>query len=194
MKSLSVKVPFAGEAVSVFKSACDFVIHSESAEQKLTKVTDEDYKFSESITLGVFRLLLDGNLTLVDKDLENLVSLMTLTSKDRGGKGKLDAKFKLFIAEDSDEIVCEAEVEAKGMLARVELPIEIVLSEKLTELMQLAVASAEETVVTEVEIRDLIQEDQVEEASKPLWVFILQLPAALLSLPLNLFRKLAFAF
>jgi len=138
---------------------------------------------------------------------------MTLTSKDRGGKGKLDAKIRLYIEEN--ELACDAEVTPKGMLTRVELPIEKVFSDKIVNILELAMTDSSSHVVIDDYAQEPIKLASVESESvedldiealsklvsssalrkddssnKPIWVVLLQLPINILTWPINLLRKL----
>lgn len=215
MIDLLVKVPFAGEALSVFKSTCDYITHGDFAPDSFEKVSDEEVKFSESLTVGVFRLLLDGNCVFVDKDFDNLATLMTVSSKDRGGKGRIDAKVKFFVSDAGDELICESQLSAKGMLARVELPFKDVFEQKIEKILTQAISESSDTIVIDdfADVRSIpmiLHDDEVvenideqvlskivesgnlrgETNKKPVWVYILQLPANLLLLPFNLLRRL----
>lgn len=148
MTSFSVRVPFAGEAVSVFKTVSDLFTYGDFAPEKITRINDDTTSFSYPVTLGVFRLLLDGQCVLVDRDYDNQVSLMTMTSRDRGGKGKLDGTIRLSLNDTASQhfVECDCDVTAKGMLARVELPIESVLSSKIENVLTRIISDSQKTI------------------------------------------------
>ncbi len=221
MTSFTVNVPFEGQALSVYKALTDMFSHEIFSGEKVTQVSDDTITFSNNLTLGVFRLLLDGKCVTADQDFENRVTLMKLESKDRGGKGKLDANIRLSVLDLSPrcEIICECEVLVKGMLARVELPIEKVLSSNIDTLMNKILKENQSIIViddlrdfdvvekeVQPEVVDLVDKDtlsalfesgnirtsesRLAEETRPLWVKILKFPIDCILWPVNFIRDI----
>ncbi len=203
MTSFKVSIPFAGEAVSVFKSVTDLFSYGDFGNEKVTIVSDDTTSFTFPVTFGVFRLLLDGNCIVADRDFDSHVSLMSVTSRDRGGKGKMDARIRLFLDEtiDSSNVICECDVTTKGMLARVSLPIEDVMSTKIETALKKVIeesgnavridglASAVMSMDSEVS-PIVIAAEPIESDAKPFWVVVLQFPATMLSYPITVIRSM----
>ncbi len=153
--SFSVRIPFAGEAVSVFKTVSDLFSYSDPDSTKITRLSDDTVALSLPLTVGVFRLLLDGQCEIVDRDFDNQVSLMVVTAKDRGGKGKLDARVRLSLEESkffgpsngSCLVLCECDVTMKGMLTRVPFPLADVMSSKIEAVLAKIINESEKAIV-----------------------------------------------
>lgn len=210
MTSFSIRIPFVGEAPAVFKTVSDVFSYFDFSGEKLTQTSDDTASFSMPITFGVFRLLLDGTIQIADRDLENHVSLLTLTSRDRGGKGKLDSQIRITLdwAEQAQAILCNCEVSSKGMISRVNLPIEDVVRPQIENLISKAIKECEANYVApefidealirsedqEVEVLIPIHElDKDEETlGQPLWVVLLKLPSMIISYPIQLIRRIFF--
>ncbi len=139
MTSFSVRIPFAGEAVSVFKTVSDLFSYTDPDSDKIIRLSDDTVAFALPMKTGIFRLLLDGECEIVDRDFDNQVSLMSVTAKDRGGKGKMDARVRLSLEESEFfgpsngkcSVLCECDVTMKGMLTRVPLPLADIMSGKI---------------------------------------------------------------
>lgn len=217
MTSFDVRVPFKGEPTAVYKTVSDFFSYVDFETGKFTRVSDDLLSFSFPVTLGAFRLLLDGECNIIDRDLENHVSLVSINSKDRGGKGKLDARVRIYLEEsfETSSVVCECEVTSKGMLARVALPIEDVLSLKISNALNAVIAEAQSSIliddfadetavelknvenITAVEVDKSMLESIVQSGnlrsvnySNPLWLQVLQFPAKLVTFPFELLKRL----
>lgn len=221
MNSFSIRVPFTGESISVFKTVSDLFSYVDFGSEKFNRISDDSTSFSFPITLGAFRLLLDGECDILDRDLENHVSLISVKSKDRGGKGKLDAQVRLSLEDlvDASAIICECGVTAKGMLARVTLPIQEVMSEKIERVINSIIEESQKSIV----IDDLANEEigfsdlstliepmvvsegvdkslvsamvesgnlRSESRSRPTWLVLLQFPANLVSFPFVLLKRI----
>lgn|GEM_PF-2911141 len=219
MNPFSISLPLASEAASAFKTVSDVFSIIEKDCEKINQISDDVAQFSVPITFGSFRLLLDGQFEVVDRDLDNFVALYTLTSKDRGGKGRLDGKFRLFLLQDElkSSLECEVELVPKGMIARVDLPMREVLSLRIENLIYRLLENNQAIVIDDFKVNSnpqgiAIPEALDDESSKvdkflvesmvqsnalrptssrqPLWVAILRFPAKLVSFPFNYLRSL----
>ncbi len=205
MAVFNVSVPFAGEAVSVFKSVTDLFSYGDFGNEKVKQISDDTTSFSFPVTFGVFRLLLDGECVVADRDFDSHVSLMSVTSRDRGGKGKMDARIRIFLDEtiDSSSVMCECDVTTKGMLSRVDLPIEEIMSAKIHTALSKVIEESGNAVSVDgfleanralgIDVTPdlvLVESDEVDANNKPIWVIILQFPATLISYPISLVRNL----
>jgi hypothetical protein len=82
--------------------------------------------------------------------------------------------------------MCECDVTTKGMLARSEgseLPLEKVFTQRISAKIETLMSEQEQIAAVISEVLD-------EKTSRPVWVLILQLPAKILSYPINLLRSL----
>lgn len=216
MASFTVQVPFVGEALSTYKTASDIFSSKLFNAERITRISDDTASFTYSVGLGVFRLLLDGECEIADHDFDNKVSLISIRSKDRGGKGRLDAMLRLSVEENSQQVSCECDVTTKGMLARVELPIEKVFSSRISNVMVSLVEDADSLIIiddlaengqslsspeTAPEVVDLVDEHTLnalieggnlryQESSRPVWVAILRFPVDLVMAPIKLIRTM----
>lgn len=201
MNPFTIKVPLAGEAISAFKTVSDVFSLLEDRNEKIKQISDEIVQFSMPITLGSFRLLLDGEFEVIDIDLDTHVGLYKLDSKDRGGKGRFDSTFRLWLEESNlnPSLNCEVTPNLKGMIARVELPVERVVSERIerlitTVLENTSVISIDDYELENIEPISLVENGFVESNPKitsrktPVWVLILQLPVRLITYPFRFFR------
>ncbi len=221
MDSFSISIPIAHEAALAFKTTSDVFSAVEKDNQKINQIADGQAQFSIPITLGAFRLLLDGEFNVVDVDFTNFVALYTMTSKDRGGKGRLDGKFRLSLNEVGSNtfIECVAQMTPRGMIARVDLPIDQVLGARIEELIykQIEDSQSKLAVVGEPQINTVAKEDTnffagktvpvdlelllgeddledkdsgSEDPKRPLWVNVLCFPVKLIAYPFNIVRSL----
>ena len=204
----SISLPLANEAASAFKTVSDVFSIIEKDNEKINQISDDIAQFSIPITFGSFRLLLDGEFELIDRDLENFVALYTLTSKDRGGKGRLDGKFRLSL--DKTRLVnnldCRVEITSKGMIARVDLPIEEVLSLRIKNLISKLLENSQTILIDDFSkeeldsvspsdkflVESMVQSKTLRSDSPklPLWVRVLRWPAKLIAFPFRFFRSL----
>lgn len=217
MTAFSVRTPFEGDAESIFKTVSDFYSYIDFGSEKFTRVTDDVTSFSIPISLGVFRLLLDGECTIIDRDLENNVSLISIESKDRGGKGKMNSHIRLYLEEsaESSNVVCECDIKPLGLLNRVCLPAEKVFSEKISSALKLIIEDTQKSIVIdefsdEIRPTNSIVESQtvdvvdkslvnaliqgkssgITTAKKPYWLVVIQMPAKLVMFPFDLLKRL----
>ena len=160
MNPFSISLPLISEAASAFKTVSDVFSIIEKDNEKINQISDDVAQFSIPITFGSFRLLLDGEFEVIDRDLDNHVALYTLTSKDRGGKGRLDGKFRLSLEEKDlkSSLECRVEMMAKGMIARVDLPIEEVLSLRIENLISRLLENSQTITIDDFEIGSISPE------------------------------------
>ncbi len=98
--------------------------------------------FFKVVTLGFFRLNLNGTCLLVDKDFENLVTIFKITSNDKCGKGKLDSTIRLSLkGEDDKTIYCDCELNRKGFIKRLDVDLEKIFSPMLRDAIEKALQS-----------------------------------------------------
>lgn len=214
MTSFSVSVPFSGEALSVYKSLSDVFSSSFFSPEKITRQFDDSATFSYPVTLGVFRVLLDGECQIADQDFEDRVSLMKISAKDRGGKGRVEALVRLNVGTNDEAMInCECDVTSKGMLARVPIDFSDVFSDKIHALIThcleendnvVVISDFEPRVETSPEIAtaavDLIDVETLSalfesgnlrgsEPKKRVWVAILSFPVTVISWPIKAIRS-----
>ncbi|MFN8015208.1 MAG: hypothetical protein U0R17_01205 [Acidimicrobiia bacterium] len=197
MASFNISIPFKGEALSTFKLISDFYSYSFNNNEKCNLVEDEKVSFSLPLTFGVFRLLLDGNCEIIDRDFDSCVGLYKFSSKDRGGKGKLDSNIKLFMDHNStgeNLAVFEFNPQTKGLLSRVDLQIKKTLTEKFKPLIEELLATNSATIVEpQISHIDLIKLEKDEtnlKTGRPLWVIVMQLPANMVISSFNFIKSL----
>lgn len=190
MTSFRVKVPFTGDAISVFKTVSDTFNYHDFQSVNLTQVDDDTTSFLSTVTLGMFRLSLAGQCITADRDFDSQIALFKISSKDRTGKGKIEANVKLFIQEmQNQSVVCECDILTKGMLTRVNLPIENVFSSKISAVLTHIIEK--ENVSLDTIANEPEPHSQVSSIKKPYWVIVLQFPTKLISVPTNWIRHLA---
>lgn len=217
METFELKIPYSGEQISTFKTISDLGSLVDAKANSFNLVSDDEMNFFKSLTIGFFRLSLNGICMLVDRDFENLVTIFNVTSKDKGGKGKLDSTIRVSLKDENDKnIYCECEINRAGFIKRVDVDLEKIFSPILTQ----AINNALENVIapvdsktfvyeplvspSEVGMESTVKELDIEALSSlvssgnlrdssvdraPLWVQILQLPANILLYPIVAIRK-----
>lgn len=218
METFELKIPYTGEQISTFKTLSDLGSLVDSKSNSFNLVSDDEMNFFKSLTLGFFRLSLNGTCQLIDRDFENLVTIFNITSKDKGGKGKLDSVIRISLKDEHDKnIYCECEINRAGFIKRVDVDLEKIFSPILTK----AINSALENVIAPVDSKNFVYEPLVSPCEvgmetsavkeldiealsslvtsgnirdsagdkAPLWLQILQLPAHLLFYPIVAIRK-----
>lgn len=173
------------------------------------------------MTLGFYRLNMNGTCLLIDKDFDNLITIFNITSNDKRGKGKLDSTIRISLkGEDDKYIYCDCELTRKGFIKRLDVDLEKIFSPILSETIEKALQNYVEPLSSKnfiyeplvspsevgmdsntVESLDvesltsLVSSGNIREAqafSIPLWVKILQLPANIILSPIRITRKFLF--
>lgn len=218
METFELKIPYTGEQISTFKTISDLGSLVDAKENSFNLVSDDEMNFFKSLTLGFFRLSLNGTCLLVDRDFENLVTIFNVTSKDKGGKGKLDSTIRISLKDENDKnIYCECEINRAGFIKRVDVDLEKIFSPLLTKAINNALENViepldtknfvyeplvspsevgmEAATVKELDIEalsSLVSSGNLRDSSEdraPLWLQILQLPANMLLYPIVAIRK-----
>ena len=221
MDKFELKIPYTGEQISTFKTISDMGSLVDSNSETFNLISDEEMNFFKVVTLGFYRLNLNGTCLLIDKDFDNLITIFNITSNDKRGKGKLDSTIRISLkGEDDKYIYCDCELTRKGFIKRLDVDLEKIFSPILSETIEKALQNYVEPLSSKnfiyeplvspsevgmdsntVESLDvesltsLVSSGNIREAqafSIPLWVKILQLPANIILSPIRITRKFLF--
>ncbi|MBP9115123.1 MAG: hypothetical protein KBF89_02130 [Acidimicrobiia bacterium] len=221
MDKFELKIPYTGEQISTFKTISDMGSLVDSNSETFNLISDEEMNFFKVVTLGFYRLNMNGTCLLIDKDFDNLITIFNITSNDKRGKGKLDSTIRISLkGEDDKYIYCDCELTRKGFIKRLDVDLEKIFSPILSETIEKALQNYVEPLSSKnfiyeplvspsevgmdsntVESLDvesltsLVSSGNIREAqafSIPLWVKILQLPANIILSPIRITRKFLF--
>ena len=221
MDKFELKIPYTGEQISTFKTISDMGSLVDSNSETFNLISDEEMNFFKVVTLGFYRLNMNGTCLLIDKDFDNLITIFNITSNDKRGKGKLDSTIRISLkGEDDKYIYCDCELTRKGFIKRLDVDLEKIFSPILSETIEKALQNYVEPLSSKnfiyeplvspsevgmdsntVESLDvesltsLVSSGIIREAqafSIPLWVKILQLPANIILSPIRITRKFLF--
>ncbi len=221
MDKFELKIPYTGEQISTFKTISDMGSLVDSKSETFNLIFDEEMNFFKVVTLGFYRLNMNGTCLLIDKDFDNLITIFNITSNDKRGKGKLDSTIRISLkGEDDKYIYCDCELTRKGFIKRLDVDLEKIFSPILSETIEKALQNYVEPLSSKnfiyeplvspsevgmdsntVESLDvesltsLVSSGNIREAqafSIPLWVKILQLPANIILSPIRITRKFLF--
>ena len=221
MDKFELKIPYTGEQISTFKTISDMGSLVDSNSETFNLISDEEMNFFKVVTLGFYRVNMNGTCLLIDKDFDNLITIFNITSNDKRGKGKLDSTIRISLkGEDDKYIYCDCELTRKGFIKRLDVDLEKIFSPILSETIEKALQNYVEPLSSKnfiyeplvspsevgmdsntVESLDvesltsLVSSGNIREAqafSIPLWVKILQLPANIILSPIRITRKFLF--
>mgnify|MGYP000850315394 CR=1 FL=1 len=221
MDKFELKIPYTGEQISTFKTISDMGSLVDSNSETFNLISDEEMNFFKVVTLGFYRLNMNGTCLLIDKDFDNLITIFNITSNDKRGKGKLDSTIRISLKGADDKyIYCDCELTRKGFIKRLDVDLEKIFSPILSETIEKALQNYVEPLSSKnfiyeplvspsevgmdsntVESLDvesltsLVSSGNIREAqafSIPLWVKILQLPANIILSPIRITRKFLF--
>jgi hypothetical protein len=142
MDKFELAIPYSGEQIATYKTISDMGSLVDSTSNTFNLISDDEINFFKVVTLGFFRLNLNGTCLLVDKDYENLVTIFNITSNDKGGKGKIDSTIRLSLKGENDKtIYCDCELTRKGFIKRLDVDLEKIFSPMLFGAIEKALQS-----------------------------------------------------
>ena len=137
MDKFELKIPYTGEQISTFKTISDMGSLVDSNSETFNLISDEEMNFFKVVTLGFYRLNMNGTCLLIDKDFDNLITIFNITSNDKRGKGKLDSTIRISLkGEDDKYIYCDCELTRKGFIKRLDVDLEKIFSPILSETIE----------------------------------------------------------